>query len=88
MPVMMMTTESQMKMLKELYASIYGEDQCSSFIVNERQDRVVDIHGSVVTIRSLCEPSKLVMLTPKCWENFIYYCEQIDNEAKELNLKT
>jgi len=32
--------------------------------------------------------SKNVALTSKNWANFIYYCEQIDNEAKELSLKT
>jgi len=41
-----------------------------------------------ITIHSSCEPSKLATLTPKRWVNFILYCQQIDNEAKELNLKT
>ena len=27
-------------------------------------------------------------MTPKSWVNFVLYCQQINNEAKELNLKT
>ena len=58
------------------------------FVFGERQDRVMDIMGSVVTICSTCELSKFVTLTTNCWVNFIYYCVHIDNEAKELNHKT
>jgi len=50
-PVMITKTECDMKMLEELYASACGEDRCSSFVLGERQDRVVNIDGSVVTIR-------------------------------------
>jgi len=90
MPVMMhpTSTESDMKMLEELYASVCGQDQCSSFILGEKRDQVIDIVRNVVTIHSSCEPSKLATLTAKCWANFILYYQQIDNEAKELNLKT
>ena len=49
---------------------------------------MIDIVRNVVTIHSLCGPNKLATLTPKCWVNLILYCQQIDNEAKELNLKT
>ena len=40
MPVMMAapSTESDMKMLEELYGSICGQDQCSSFILGEKRD--------------------------------------------------
>jgi len=75
-------------MLEELYVSICGQDQCSSFILGEKRDRVIDIVRNVVTIHSSCEPNKLATLTPKCWANFILYCQQIDNEVRELNLKT
>jgi len=90
MPVMMPTpsTESDMKILEELYASVCGQDQYSSFILGEKRDRVIDIVRNVVTIHSSCEPNKLATLTPKHWANFILYCQEIDNEAKELNLKT
>jgi len=90
MPVMMPppSTESDMKMLEELYASVCGQDLCSSFILGEKRDRVIDIVRNVVTIHLSCEPNKLATLTPKLWANFILYCQQIDNEAKELNLKT
>jgi len=52
MPVMMPPplTESNMKMLEELYANICGQDQCSSFILGEKWDRVIDIVRNVVTI--------------------------------------
>jgi len=49
---------------------------------------VIDIVRNVVTTHSSCELNKLATLTPKCWVNFILHCQQIDNEAKELNLKT
>jgi len=49
---------------------------------------VIDIVRNVATIRCSCEPNKLATLTPKRWANFILYCQQIDSEAKELNLKT
>jgi len=49
---------------------------------------VIDIVTNVVTIHSSCEPNKLATLTTKRWVNFILYCQQINNEAKELNLKT
>jgi len=75
-------------MLEELYASICGQDQCSSFILGEKRDRVIDIVRNVATICSSCEPNKLATLTPKRWSNFILYCQQINNEAKELNIKT
>jgi len=75
-------------MLEELYASICGQDQCSSFILGEKRDRVIDIVRNVVNIHSSCEPNKLATLTPKRWVNFILYCQQINNEAKELNLNT
>jgi len=75
-------------MLDELYASVCGQDQCLSFILGEKQDRVIDIVRNVVTIRSSCEPNKLAMLTPKRSVNFILYYQQIDNEAKKRNLKT
>ena len=75
-------------MLEELYASVCGQDQCSSFILGEKRDRVIDIVRDVVTIHSSCESNKLATLTPKRWANFILYCQQIDNEARELNLKT
>jgi len=90
MPVMMPppSTESHMKMLEQLYASVSGQDPCSSFILGEKWDRVINIVRNVVTIHSSCERNKLATLTPKCWVNFILYCQQIDNEAKELNLKT
>jgi len=90
MPVMIPSpsTESYMKMLEELYASVCEQDQCSSFILGEKRDPVIDIVRNVATIRSSCEPNQLAMLTPKRWANFILYCQQIDNEAKELNLKT
>jgi len=74
-------------MLEELYASICGPDQCSSSILGEKRDRVIDIARNVVTIHSSCEPNKLATLTPKCWANLILFCQQIDNEVKELNLK-
>jgi len=90
MPVMMPqpSSESDMKMLEELYARVCGQDQCSSFILGEKRDRVINIVRNVVTIHSSCESNKLATLTPKRWENFILYCQQIDNEARELNLKT
>ena len=90
LPLMMLppSSESYMKMLEELYASVCGQDQCSSFILGKRWDRVVHIDRSAVAICSSCEPNKLVTLTPKRWANFIYCCEQIDNEAKELNFKS
>jgi len=90
MPMMMPppSTESDMKMLEELYASVCGQDQCSSFILGEKRDRVIDIVRNMVTIHSSCKPNKLATLTPKRWANFILYCQRIDNEAKDLNLKT
>jgi len=90
MPVMMPppSTEFDMKMLEELYASVCGQDQCSLFILGEKRDRVIDIVRNVVTIRSSCEPNKLAMLTPKRWVNFILHYQQIDSETKQLNLKT
>jgi len=75
-------------MLEELYASVCGQDQCSSFILGEKRDQVIDIIRNEATIRSSCEPDKLATLTPKCWANFILYCQQINNEAKQLNLNT
>jgi len=76
MPVMMAppSSEYDMKMLEELYASVCGQNQCSSFIPGEKRDRVIDIVGKVATIRSSCEPNKLATLTPKHWANFILYC--------------
>jgi len=68
--------------------AVCGQDQCSSFILNEKRHRVIDIVRNVVTIHSSCEPNKLATLTRRCWANFILYCQQIINEAKELNLKT
>jgi len=85
MPVMMLplATEFDMKILEELNASVCGLNQCSSFILGEKRDQVIDIVRNVVTIHSSCEPNKQATLTPKRWVNFILYCQQIDNEAKE-----
>jgi len=59
------------------------------FVHSWRKARSSDQHvRNVVTIHSSCDPNKLATLTLKCWANFILYCQQIDNEAKELNLKT
>jgi len=90
MPVIMLPPagEFDVKMLEELNASISGLNLCSSFNLGDKRDRVIDIARNVVTIHSSCEPNKLATLTPKRWVNFILYCQQIDNEAKELNLKT
>ena len=89
MPVMMLppAREFDMKMLEELNASISGSP-CYSFILGEKRDHMIDIVRNVVTIHSSCEANKLATLTPKRWVNFILYCKQIDNEAKEVNLKT
>jgi len=89
-PVIMLPPagEFDMKMLEELNASVCGLNQCSSFILGEKRDHVIDIVRNVVTIHSSCEANKLATLTPKRWVNFILYCQQIENEAKELNLKT
>jgi len=75
MPVMMPLplTVFDMKMLKEINASVCGQDQCSSFILGEKRDQVIDIVRNVVTIHSWCEPSKLATLTHKHWVNFILY---------------
>jgi len=90
MPVMMLlpSTKFDMTKLEEIHASVCGQDQCSSFILGKKRDQVIDIVRNVVTIHSSCEPNKLATLTPKHWVNFILYCQQIDNEVKELNLKT
>jgi len=44
-------TEFHMKMLEELNASVCGLNQCSSFILDEKRDRVIDIVRNVVTIK-------------------------------------
>jgi len=65
MPVMMFpsATEFHMKMLEELNASVCGLNQCSSFILDEKRDRVIDIVRNVVTIRYNYNVPSLIMRT-------------------------
>jgi len=66
-----------------------GDDpQRSSFVLGKKQHRVLAIEGGVVSITFTCEPKKFVTLLTNVWANFIYYCEQIDDEAKKLDCKT
>jgi len=88
MPVIMLPPAGEFKMLEKLNASVSRLNLCFSFILGEKRDRGIDIVRNVVTIHSSCEPNKLATLSPKRWVNFILYCQQIDNEANELNLKT
>jgi len=60
----------------------------SSFILGNRQDRVLTIKAGNVKITSTSMPDKHVTLSRKCWAHFMSICKKVDNEAREVNRQT
>jgi len=59
-----------------------------SYVLGEKQDRVVNVTPNKITISSALEPHKTVSFDANRWAHFIAVMVNVDDEAKELNRKT
>jgi len=60
----------------------------TKFIIEDLQDRMVEVKNGLITIYSLLKPLQTFSFMPNRWANFLSYFQQIDEDAKELNRKT